>query len=156
MWPAPVQEADRAGAARCAIWWIGLVSGFRSSHNIAAGADANFGTKGTLAISTVLVPLLNPKFAIDSRQRCANFGFGALARQRTLSSSSTGPSGCLICGHLRRRAAQPYIPIRFRRLPPYLLRRPAFAGASAGPEQARRNPQGEDGNSNAGCMECEK
>src|SRR5215468_11616775 len=98
MWPAPVQEADRAGAARCAIWWIGLVSRFRSSHNVAAGSDANFGTKGTLAISILLVPLLNPKFAIDSRQRCANFGFGALARQRTLSASSTGPSGCLSTG----------------------------------------------------------
>src|SRR5215831_15516238 len=113
MWPAPVQEADRAGAARGSIWWIGLVSRLRSSHNIAAGAGANFGTKGTPAISIVLAPLLNPKFAIDSRQRCANFGFGALARRRTLSASSTGPSGCLIGGHLRPRAAQPYGPIRF-------------------------------------------
>src|SRR5215510_575198 len=109
--PAPVQEADRAGAARRGA--SGLVSRFRSSHNIAAGSDANFGTKGTLAISTVLVPLLNPKFAIDSRQGCANFGFGALARQRPLSASSTGPPGCLICGHLRRWPAQPYAPIRF-------------------------------------------
>jgi hypothetical protein len=25
------------------------------------------------------VPLLNPKFATDSRHGCANFGFGALA-----------------------------------------------------------------------------
>src|SRR5215475_8487362 len=99
MLPAPVEEADRAEAARRAMWVIGRVSRFRSSHNIAAGADANFGTKGTLAISTVLVPLLNPKFAIDSRQGCANFGFGALARQRPLSASSTGPPGCLICGH---------------------------------------------------------
>src|SRR5215813_8177734 len=98
MWPAPVQEADRAGAARRAIWWIGQVSRFRSSHNIAAGADANFGTKGTLAISIVLVPLLNPKFAIDSRQRCANFGFGALAPRHTPSASSTGPPGWLLAG----------------------------------------------------------
>src|SRR5215510_6566130 len=113
MWPAPVQEADRAGAARRAIWWIGQVSRFRSSHNIAAGADANFGTKGTLAISILLVPLLNPKFAIDSRQRFANFGFGALARRRTLSASSTGPSGLPFGGHLRWRAAQPYASIRF-------------------------------------------
>src|SRR5215475_15280802 len=98
MLPAPVEEADRAEAARRAMWVIGQVSRFRSSHNIAAGADANFGTKGTLAISILLVPLLNPKFAIDSRQRWANFGFGALAQRHTLSASSTGPSGCLSAG----------------------------------------------------------
>src|SRR5215510_6180311 len=110
MVPAPVQEADRAGAARRGA--SGLVSRFRSSHNIAAGSDANFGTKGTLAISIVLVPLLNPKFAIDSRQCCANFGFGALARRHTLSASSTGPPGCLSAG-IPAPAAQPYAPIRF-------------------------------------------
>src|SRR5215831_13004427 len=40
LWPAPVQEADRAGAARSAMWGIGLVSRFRSSLNNAAGSDA--------------------------------------------------------------------------------------------------------------------
>src|SRR5215831_14775151 len=40
LWPALVQEADRAGAARSAMWGIGLVSRFRSSLNNAAGSDA--------------------------------------------------------------------------------------------------------------------
>ena len=44
------------------------------------------------------------------------------------------PFGLPFGGHLRRRAAQPYIPIRFRRPTPYLPRR----------------------KSNAGRMECEK
>src|SRR5262249_21118091 len=44
------------------------------------------------------------------------------------------PSGLLFGGHLRRRVAQPYGPIRFRHPPPYLPRR----------------------KSNAGRMECEK
>src|SRR5215468_5574964 len=127
MWPAPVQEADRAGAARRAIWWIGQVSRFRSSHNIAAGADANFGTKGTLAISIVLVPFWNPKFAIDSRQRCANFGFGALARRRTLSASSTGPLGCLSAGISSGGRLNRIARYAFRRPPPYLPRRKSNA-----------------------------
>ena len=71
---APVQEADRADAARCAMWCIGQ------------------------------------------------------ARRRTLSASSTGPSGCLFGGRLRRRASQPYGPIRFS--PP--------DAASASPKEADR------------------
>src|SRR5262249_47910265 len=41
-----------------------LVSRFRSSQTFAAHSHANFGIKGTLASIMLLVPLLNPKFAI--------------------------------------------------------------------------------------------
>ena len=185
MWPAPVQEAGRAGAARSAMWGIGkcrrfevptpsaarLFRNFKSKSGTrticlpvplslpkfateCAAMRMNFGTKGT-GISILQAPFMNPKFAIDLRQHCANFLVRAPARRHTLSAPSTGPSGCLMCGHLRPRALNRMARYAFaarRRMP----RRPAFAGASAGPEQARRSPQGEDGDSNAGRMEREK
>jgi len=47
-----------------------LVSRFRSSHTLATHLNANFGIKGTLANSMILVPLLNPKFANALAARC--------------------------------------------------------------------------------------
>ena len=56
------------------------MSRFRSSHALAAVSNANFGIKGTLANSMILVPPLNPKFANAlCGTMCANFGFAALA-----------------------------------------------------------------------------
>src|SRR5215831_12255088 len=92
----------------------GPVSRFRSSHNSAAGADANF-------------------------------GFGSLARRRTLSASSTGPSGCLPAGissrgglnRMPRYAFAARRPICLADPPPLVLRR-----AGSRPVVARRAKTG--------------
>jgi hypothetical protein len=44
---------------------------FRSSSALAARSDTNFGIQGPLSNSMILVPLLNPKFAIAFAARCA-------------------------------------------------------------------------------------
>jgi len=43
MWPAPVQEADRAGAARGSIWWIGQAR----RHTLSASST---GPSGCLSV----------------------------------------------------------------------------------------------------------
>jgi hypothetical protein len=98
MWPAPVQEADRAGAARRAMWDIGPVPRTRSSLTHAARPIANFGFKRGAGIIELPVSLGFRSSHDSVPQMSANFGIGTLARRRTLSASSTGPSGCLSAG----------------------------------------------------------
>jgi hypothetical protein len=60
-------------------------------------------------------------------------------------------------GHLRRRAAQPYVSIRFSPPDAISVSPTCLCWSFGGQEsKARRSPQGEDGNRNAGHMECEK
>src|SRR5262249_50156746 len=62
---------------------IRLVPRTRSSHHIAAGTVANFGSKSGTRIINLLVSFSIPKFAQKPRQMLANFGIGTLAHRAT-------------------------------------------------------------------------
>src|SRR5215510_3668809 len=143
--PAPVQQAGRAEAARSSIWWIGLAVSFQEVVHPALTEESEV-TKLHDSRRTEWTTIRMPVwFDLVDRTSAATHPVGVFNPPSGLPDPRASPASGGLCPDTLFAAPMPYLP-----------RRAAFAGASAGRERARRSPQGEDGNRNAGDMECEQ